>query len=360
MRKIIALCILIAMVSAFIPMVLADEMSTGVTINEDGAKPFVKCKWEGTVGSGINQCWKEDDLTTDEIQVDPSLDGDKTVYFFAICTSESGVDTIDHVYADVYHPDGTFKYQLELSHRIDSTHDPANPNPVLERFEAVASNNPSIITYNDALFRGKVVDYAEVYEEVLQGEADLWWGQDVVNYCQPAGCYDVKVNAVDGNIWSDDLYNYFWYVPTVGVLYDFTNVNYGPVTIGVEKQAPGDQNMDTTPDYPTVRNIGNVPLVFDVEQNDMELGETGGVPNVHYGARLGALGTKVSYDPFVLTRIPNVLPLCTLEKLDFFILIDKAPNGATGASGLMDIFALQDPGFDPVPCCDDCTPDSPD
>jgi hypothetical protein len=353
MRKILALCILVAMVSAFIPSVLADPytVGTGVEINATGVQPFVKVKWEGTVGTTVAKCWKDDDLLTNGIQVDPVPDGDKTIYFFAICTSLSGVDTIDHVYADVYHPDCTFKYQIELTHHLDSD---ADPNIVLQMLEAVNTNNPSILTYTTELYRGEVVDYDEVYEEVLQGEADLWWGQDVINYCQPAGCYEVIVNAVDGAIWSEDLVNHFWYVPTVGVLYDFTSVNYGLVTVEVEKQAPGDKD-ETTPGYPTVRNIGNVPLIFDIIQDDMGLGKTGLLWNVHYAARLGALGTKVKYDPEETAHITDVLGLCTLEKLDFFILIDKIPDGQINWGGTMDISALIDPNF-PLETCDSKLP----
>jgi hypothetical protein len=353
MKKFLPILVIMAMIFAVMPGVMAvrpvmtpgiteqgpHDVTTDVIINHGtGYAPWIKCKWEAT-----SDAWIEDDLTADGIQVDPVLGGDKTVYYWAVVTDYEGLAGIEHVYVEVFHPDGEFKYQFELINQL-------NLADSLSWFEQTYANNPTIMEFSqiDPYLTGPAT-YEEIVDEILQEEALVWWGQADLNYCQPAGEYRVETTAVDvNNLWAVPLINYFWYVPTIGVEYDFTNVNYGAVDIGVEGQCGGDIDM-MTPAEPTVRNIGNVPVDFNITQDDMGLGMTGPDWNVHYAARLGNAvgGTKVYYDPFVTADIIDTLPLCTTEKFDFFILVDKAPLDIYSGSMTLYAFMNGDPAIAP-------------
>jgi hypothetical protein len=368
MRKILPVMVVLAMVCASIPLALADEpthtpgftvqgpysVDTLVTVTGggpggEGSEPFVKVKWETTVPLGDPFPWLDDDEIACGIQVDPCVGSDKLVYYYAVVTDPEGVADVANVYADIYHPDGDHKYQIELIHQLDRTDS-------LAIFEAVHANNPTILTYNNATFYDNWgnphnMSYEEVQDELDQEEAFVWWGCAAINYCQPAGEYTVEVVAVDNaNHWSLWLVNHFWYVPTVCVDYDFASVSYGSVNVGVPKQVGGDTTFGTAA-YPTVRNLGNVPVHFGINQDDMGFGMTGPLWNVHFDFRLGAYGTTIVYDPGELGISPDPLELCTLDKMDFSILVDKGPSGDyTGTMGIW-AYMFGDP-HDPYPTPD--------
>ena len=157
-----------------------------------------------------------------------------------------------------------------------------------------------------------------------------------MDYHQPEGDYKVEVIAFDSNNnMSDPLMNYFTYVALTKVAFDFENVSYGPVEVCSNKWVGGDTTFQMFDGFPTVRNLGNTNAQIVVAQDDMGLGDTSGVPNVEYDARLGAVGgnAHVTYDPTdlgdpVMTTIPGILQLCNTEKLDFSIHVKKAPAGS--------------------------------
>lgn len=361
MNKIVVLGVVLMMALAITPGILAEEpdmtynqtetettgMATSVTINQgEGHEPWIKCKWE-TINppdeenaSGYH--YLDDDMVATGIQIDPVLQGTKTVYYYALVTDYEGVGGVQHVYADVYHPDGQFKYQFELMNKLDTQ-------TSLTVFEEVFANNPSIMQFSLLNPYGYYTNYTEAHEEIAQGEAYIWWGEADLSYCQPAGLYEVHTTAVDvGNLWATDLVNHFWYVPTIGVLYDTYNISYGEALVNVEKQCGGDYQM-STPGQPTVRNIGNVPIEFNITQDDMGFGLTGADWNVRFGARLGSKidGTQVNYDPYEVATLPDILPLCTLEKMDFFITVFKAPLTSYSGSLTIGAHMFGDPAVTP-------------
>jgi hypothetical protein len=141
------------------------------------------------------------------------------------------------------------------------------------------------------------------------------------------------------------LWNKFWYIPTSAVEIDFTTVDYGSVNKFTTKWIGGDKDM-STPNKFTVRNIGNTEVQLYVWQDDMGFGMTGTNWNVWFDARMGTpgqYGADVEYDPeevtatYLGTKINGVLPLCTVEKLDFSIHVVKALG--TSYSGLMKLYA---------------------
>lgn len=376
MKKIIALLVILALVAPLTPAVIADpptnnptnpccwsnescagNISTTVTMAGGGQTsdpPIIKCKWEYDLDVIVDlaQCppcnipsgcytpgyWENDACPCEPgLQVKPILGGDVYVGYYAVVTDPQGVSTVDSVYADVWHPDGIFKYQIELT-PLGFEGPSYDKTVALDAWDHVITCHPDLVTYSDyALY-----NESEIEEELDQEQAYLYYAEAPINYCQPGGWYTVGIIANDNyDVWSDYLYNYFWYIPTSGIEIDFSLVDYGVVAEEFEQQAGGDKIWGTS-DKPTVRNIGNTPVTLWVAQDDMGFGQTGVPPewNVEFRARLGADGTKVYYDPYEsLVEIPGVLELCTLEKLDFFIYVHKGWAGDTYV-GTMDLCAM--------------------
>jgi hypothetical protein len=279
------------------------------------------------------------------LQVKPILGKTVTVGYYAIVTDPNGVGTISHVYDDIWHPDGTFKYQIELF-PVGFNTGYSNAEALAE-WDHVTTHHSDIIKYLDI----ETYDNDEIYDELWQNLAYLYYGEAELSYCQPGGCYHVGVRAHDTyNTWCPYLYNTFEYIPTSAVELDFNTLNYGTLTIPSSdpKWVGGDLDM-LTPAKPTVKNIGNTPVDLYVWQDDMQFGQTAGAWNVMFDARLGAPGTfdAVEYYPYQIdtnypgVRIPGILPLCTENKLDFSIHAFKGMPGYT-FTGKMDLYAFID------------------
>ncbi len=325
--------------------------SGGDTSGNGNSAPIIKCKWEYDldVVSEVGECdpcpecgqgnnfYHDACGCTDGLQVKPIPGGDVTVGYYAILTDPEGVGQIDHVYADIWHPDGSFKYQIELFPITNITRE-------LEIWDHVTSCHSDLIKYNG-------YNDSEIYDELWEGLAYIYYAEAKINYCQPGGWYYVGIRGHDTyDTWCNYLYNRFWYIPTSIVELDFTDINYGTVATSVDKWIGGDSNMLTS-SKPTVRNIGNTPVELYVWQDDMEFGKTNGSWNVEFDARLGNPGLygDVRYHPEEMdvdhlgVRIPGVLPLCTQEKMDFSIHVYKGMPGLT-YTGTMKLCAYIDHG----------------
>ena len=264
--------------------------------------PIIKCKWEYDMDVLLpppepccDQYCLEHDACPYEpgLQVKPVLGGDVTVGYFAVITDPQGVQHIDRVYCDVWHPNGEFKYQFELlplglSKLPDGTWDYVNydKTQALNEWEHVSTQHHCLITYGEWERPEGWTKDEDILWELEEEEAYLYYGEACISYCQPAGDYTVGIIAYDGlDMWSEYLFNTFLYIPTAAVWIDFDTVDYGDVVECVWQQKGGDKSM-STPSLPTVKNVGNVPVYFTIEQDDMDFGKTAGAWNVEYKARL--------------------------------------------------------------------------
>jgi hypothetical protein len=401
MKKLLAILVVITMALISAQMVVADDplddcptgdcafeepdsenitttaLITGGNSSGNGnTPPIIKCKWEYDLDimipeeecacyapCGNDTFWYHDACPCiPGLQVKPILYGNVKVGYYAVVTDLEGVDHVDHVYADIWHPDGTFKYQIEL-HPVGFTYD-AGGNPIsydktqaLFEFDHVVNHHHDLLKVNDVWAAGlppELLPEADILDELNQEEAYLFYGEAEINYCQPGGWYYVGVRAHDGyDAWCDYLFNRYWYIPTAGVDIDFTTVDYETVAECTNKWVGGDHDF-TTADKPTIRNTGNTPVKLMVYQDDMDFGQTGGLWNVEFDARLGADGVIRQYEPFQFDLgpspdfielpgvwIPGILELCTEEKLDFSIHVIKGFPGET-YTGTMQLFAYID------------------
>jgi hypothetical protein len=345
----------------------------------DGA-PIIKCKWEydeSVLLPPADECCPDYCVEHDAcpyepgLQVKPVLGDFVTVGYYAIVTDPQGVGHIDHVYADIWHPNGEFKYQIELF-PVGLSGETYDKSYALTEWAHVKAYHSNLITYGDWERPEGWSKDEDILEELEEEEAYLFYATADISYCQPAGEYCVGVIAIDGlDTWSEYLLNTFWYIPTAAVWIDFSVVDYGDVVESVWQQVGGDTSMMTSM-MPTVKNVGNTPVYFTILQDDMDFGKTGTLWNVEYKARLGKDGDFTSpYKPNVETRIPGYLKMCIQDKFDFLIHVIKGfPDGQPN-EGTMTICAhiygicedwISPLSFDPAPqgvpqtapCCDNC------
>jgi hypothetical protein len=305
--------------------------------------PIIKCKWEYDLDVSLppadpcceDYCTSHDACPyTEGLQVKPILEGFVTVGFYAIVTDPQGPDHVDRVYADVWHPDGEFKYQIELFPvGFDSVD--YDKSQALSEWEHVTTWHHDLINYGP---EWDIPNEAwswddDIYDELIEEKAYLYFNTAQISYCQPAGDYTVGVTAYDGlDMWCDYVFNTFWYIPTAAIDIDFDTVDYGDVVESTWAPVGGDKVMGTS-NLPTVKNIGNVPVELSILQDDMGFGVTTNqgieYPNVEYKARMNEDGLwTAAYIPDVETMIPGVLGMCTEDKLDFKIHVLKGfPDG---------------------------------
>jgi hypothetical protein len=341
--------------------------------------PVIKAKWEYDLdvicdldplcGGPCIQCGDHPDnqwihdacCNIPGLQVKPILYGAVRVGYYAVVTDPEGVSHVDHVYADIWHPDGSFKYQIELF-PIGFEGGVYDKTAALENWTHAWGCHSDLIKINDVWASGlpiipgtnppeQVAPEDDILDEINEELAYIFYGEAVIDYCQPGGWYYVGVRAHDGyDAWCDYLYNRYWYIPTAGIDVDFIGgIDYGTVAECTNKWVGGD-HLFSTPAKPTIRNIGNTPVLLFVYQDDMGFGKTAGNWNVEFDARLSADGAVRVYKPeekdaknplpypaepdnpanfYPGVRIPGILPLCTEEKMDFSIHVFKGMPGYT-------------------------------
>ena len=342
--------------------------------------PIIKCKWEYDESILLEPadiccppyCVEHDACPYEYgLQVKPVIGGDVTVGYYAIVTDPQGVGHIDHVFADIWHPNGEFKYQIELF-PVGFIGEAYDKSIAISEWAHVKADHSDLVTYGEWEIPEGWSPDEDILDELEEEEAYLFYGEAVINYCQPAGDYCVGIIAYDGlDIWSEYLLNTFLYIPTAAVWIDFQTVNYGDVVESVWQQVGGDQAM-STPTMPTVKNVGNVPVYFSIVQDDMDFGKTGDLWNVEYKARLGKDGDFTNpYSPNVKTKIPGYLKMCIQEKFDFLIHVIKGfPDGQPNIGTMTicaHIYGNQNDWISPLkfdsapqgvpdesPCCDVC------
>jgi PKD repeat protein len=388
MKKLIVIIIILAILYVAVPVLaISDDgnqtyqpggsqtdITTSATINggsggsQTPSDPIIKVKWEYDEDINLQSydtdpthhpsCYSHDAAPCiPNLQVAPIIGSTVTVGYYAVVTSPLGVDPNSSklgyisTYDDVWHPDGQFKYQIQLQ-VVGWNGETYNKTEALSIWDHVTSFHDDLITVNEnwANTLPPGTDWtSDVHDELNEGLALLYYTTAEISYCQPGGYYYVGTTAFDrfGN-QAQYLYNDFWYIPTSAVEIDFTSVDYSPVQVGTHKTVCGDQDM-MTPNKPTVRNIGNTPLKLNIWQDDMDFGMTSQHWNVQFDARLGAPGVNgdVMYSPYQNASgypgvwIPGVLPLCTEDKLDFSIQVSKGSPGYT-YGGLMKLYAYID------------------
>lgn len=357
MKKALGILLAVVLVLAFSVPVMADvpPVETHVTVEENpgGDPPIIKAKWEKFshyLDSGmlkpdrpaytLDYMTYDDDPLTPGMQVFPpgQLDpqGEIDIEFWAVVTDPQGLADIVFVAAHLYNPDGTEKYKVGMLQVCANYLDPAVKAEAFAEMEA--ADAAGAITYNEIMDyttdpptpTGVFYTLDDLKTQYEKNEAWIFMGVEWLDYHQVHGMYTVEVCVADQKLHKECKTNTFEYVKEASIAIDFDTIDFGIVEICKEKTISGDEDM-TTPDKPTVKNLGNCDATINVHFDDMGLGwrTEGGVqvPNVSYDARLGLNDPVPVIWPSVDTALPGLLPLCNMLELDFSIHVSQAQPG---------------------------------
>ena len=357
MKRLLVLALAVIMLLTMAVPAMADTLGTSVTVvsNVGGTAPLVKALWAHDAGNNVASESADPSHQTPGVQIMPTQGYQAThdITFAAVVTDGNGVANLTHVYADITNPDGTLKFEVELTrHATDDTS--------VTLFDQ--AYNANMVTVNT------VSNKADIDEELNQTLAVKYWGTYHFDNCQLTGTYGITINAFNTQTLVGQLTGSFLWAPLTAAEFDFNAVNYGGVTMNVHKQIDGDWTFNSpvgaapSPNPATIRNIGNTYLRMTVKEDDMGLGTTVGSANlwnVLYDFRLGdgdvAPGTTTGYTNYVpavvkggnLAAAPSVsslqiLNLCAVSKVDFSIEVLKDITPGSAKSGTMIIGAAQE------------------
>jgi len=347
------------------------DITTSVTVISGGSSPpVIKALWAHDGGTDVTSETADPTHTTPGVQILPTqgYEASHDITFVAIVTDENGLSNITHVYADIFNPDGSLKFEVELMrHGSDdfakSLFDNAyNAGPQASPVFGMTTVNIGAI---DPAY-GRPIDKDEIDTELDQQLAATYWSTYHFDNCQLAGTYGITINAFNWQTVVGSFGGSFDWMPLTAAEFDFNAVNYGSVTMGVHKQKPGDSVWDTTAgaNPATIRNIGNTYLRMTIKQDDMGFGKTviNGIDtwNVAYDFRLGdgdiAAGSTMGYVNYLPSAVKitgtnvalnsatpysslQILNLCSTVKVDFSIQVNKDLTPGTAKTGTMIIGA---------------------
>ncbi len=272
------------------------SITTLASIDGSGSPPTVEYVW----------VLPDEDPLTSGTQLWPALsDTRNDIYACIVVSDPQGRDDIQNVYVDVYHPNGSFKYQVHAV-KLDIDQDEEEIEDCkLDALEAGLITQEQFDEINYQIFDQPAWYMYKVYLPML--------------YHQPAGEYEARAWATDtSSEVSDTLSAYFDWVSTVAVELGFSTLDFGLIQPSVYKVIQGDYDMATY-DAPTLKNEGNEPAEISVVFTNM----TGNIHNKiidDFDAQFRAEHLFFESDETV--TFENPLELCHQEKIDFSVHAD--------------------------------------
>ena len=317
MKKILAIALAIVLTLAPTLTVMAADIDTEAVVGGSGNSPYVCAKFETPDHS--------DDPGT---QIEPIAGEKRVVKFYVVIGDSNGVDDLSAAYIKVYHPDGSFKFQLDAIRPdwkliqydglIDMDGDCEGETPVpvaLDELEAQGR-----ITYGFDPVRGDMMTLDMLKYDLEHGKQLLVELVGEMDYCQPSGEYMVEAIAVDQGGKAGILVNHFFYFSIVALRCDFDSINWGSVNVNQWNVLYGDEDM-LTPSKPTVHNIGNDDAKIELHFTEMT-GDKFGKKIIDFDASmLGGHIELVACTPMVIADDAGaiILPPCTPTQIDFSV-----------------------------------------
>jgi len=318
MKKLLAITLAV-MLSLAVPMTaMAATIDTEAVVGGSGSAPYVCAKFE-----------TPDHSPVDGTQIEPVPGGTRLVKIYVVVGDPNGVDDISAAYVNVYHPDGSFKFQLDAirpawtvvpySGMIDMDGDCVGETPVPVALDDLDAQGR--ITYGLDPVRGVVMTLDTLKYDLENGKQLLVELVGEMDYHQPSGDYRVEAIAVDQGGKSGILENFFFYISIVALRCDFAKISWGNVNVCQWNVLYGDEDLNT-PTKPTIQNIGNDPAQIELHFTDM-LGNNFGKKISDFDASmLGGHIELVACTPKVImdaAGAPIMLPACTPTQIDFSV-----------------------------------------
>ena len=299
---------------------LPDKMPV-VMVNESGASIYS--------ASTVAREEFPDQDPVDGTQIEPVPGDGRLVKFYVVVGDPNGIQDVAAVYVKGYHPDGSFKFQLDAieptwtvipySGMVDLDGDCSGDTAVPVALDMLDAQ--SRITYGYDPVRGNMMTLETLKYDLDHGKQFLVEIVGEMDYCQPAGVYRVEAIVVDQGGTSGTLENYFEYLSIVALTCDFANITWGNVNVNQWNILYDDEDLGT-PTKPTVKNIGNDPAMIELQFTDM-LGANFQKKISDFDAlMLGGYIELVAGVPNIIADaagVPILLPPCTPTQIDFSV-----------------------------------------
>ncbi len=329
------------------------EVGTTGFATSEGTPPVVNYKWElpdmDSYDEGIQYCaYMPTDLNSNGIcdaddeplipgmQMYPNINNDpelRQIEYWAAAHDDNGLGDIASVWVDVYHPDGSFKYQVELlpvdCSEIGLFDDSVSPTRIDIYAPLLAAIDTDQMTYAEA---------EDLITRCYKNEKLVFKGHEVLHHHQPPGLYLVQAFALDwGGALSLPLENIFEVMPISYLNIDFGLIDWGEMKPGITRVVSGDEDM-STPNKPTVKNGGNVPLFLGLHFTALtKVGDPSKVVEVFDAKLMGQMIDPIFASQWVWFDQVQ-LPPCTPKQLDVSIHPPlKLPPGTY--EGTLDVVA---------------------
>jgi hypothetical protein len=267
-----------------------ESIGTGASLGGGGTAPVIECAWalddtdanwnsspqmtygalddNPSVGGGFpcvadGVAATQIDGAQNTIQVLPNADDNPTEKWVELWAAVRSTASATTVYFDVYHPDGSFKVQIDGTKYADSS--------VPERCLGPAG------MFDKAQGDQLITQQARqnIVLECQNQQKGLYYGAFGISKHQPYGSYRIEAHAATGGGEVVVLTYYITVLPFYQLEKDFTNVNFGPITANSHwwQPTPGDfvwDGVDNAANQKTtVRNTGNAGIGLSVRFSSM-------------------------------------------------------------------------------------------
>jgi hypothetical protein len=325
MKKVLAISLALILALALAVPALASDGSESKTVDalatvggEADNTPYICAKWE------TPDHYPE----LDDTQVNPVPGGMRTVKFYVVVSDTNGIQDVDAVYIKVYHPDQSFKFQLDAfrptwtvipwTGMIDMDGDCTPDTPLSTALDQLDAEKR--ITYGFDPVRGATMDLGTLKYDLSHNKQFLVELVGYFHYHQPCGMYKVEALVTDGHGGLGTLVNYLKYESIVALRIDFSLINFDGVNPNEWNILYGDEDLGT-PTKPTIQNIGNDPAMILLHASVM-VGETHMKEITTFDAYMR--GGYIEFQACVPTLIadescPILLPPCTPTQIDFSV-----------------------------------------
>jgi len=300
----------------------------------EGTPPVVNYKWElpdmDSYDEGIQYCActptdlnanlicdADDEPLMPGMQMYPNINNlpePRQIEYWAAAHDDNGLGDIASVWVDVYHPDGSFKYQVELlpvdCSEIGLFDDSVSPTRIDIYAPLLAAIDTDQMTYAEA--EDLITRCYKNEKLVFKGHGDL------VTH-QPPGLYLVQAFALDwGGAQSLPRENLFEVLPIAYLNIDFSIINWGEMKPGIQRVVSGDEDL-STPNKPTVKNGGNVPLFLGLHFTALhKVGDPSKIVDVFDAKLMGQNIDPIPASSWVWFNLVQ-LPPCTPKQLDLSV-----------------------------------------
>jgi hypothetical protein len=231
------------------------------------------------------------------ISVLPNIDDKPNQRYIELWAAVDSVDPDTIVHFKVFHPDGTFKVQVDASNYTEGSNNArcAGPRGMFAAAVATGQIDGQTATNSSVDIHDSLEDWC------IQDEKDFYYGAFALSKHQPYGKYRIEATAILPANNGQHVLTYFIEVlPVMHLAKDFRGLNFTDLRAGAHYKISGD--LRWLSGGPTLQNQGNAGLTVEMSYTNLCLlvPQSGGSParDCGPGKRIdyfnGGLGTSIA------------------------------------------------------------------